>query len=77
MKSSSPLPRWLRAVAQGTLALILSGCLARGAVPQTTTASAITGAPAPDFTLIDLNGNRVSLNALRGNRVLLNFWATW
>jgi peroxiredoxin len=32
---------------------------------------------APDFTLKDLKGNAVTLSALRGKVVLLNFWATW
>lgn len=33
--------------------------------------------PAPDFTLEDLSGKRVSLRGLRGKVVFLNFWATW
>ncbi len=33
--------------------------------------------PAPDFTLPDLNGNRVSLAQFRGQPVVINFWATW
>jgi len=37
----------------------------------------VPGAQAPDFTLTDLNGNPVSLSSLRGQVVLLNFWATW
>jgi peroxiredoxin len=32
---------------------------------------------APDFTLNDASGNPVTLSALRGKVVLLNFWATW
>lgn len=35
------------------------------------------GSPAPDFTLRDLNGQETRLSSLRGNVVLLNFWATW
>ncbi len=33
--------------------------------------------PAPDFTLEDLNGNKVSLSELKGKTVVLDFWATW
>ena len=35
------------------------------------------GALAPEVLLPDLAGNEVSLNGLRGNLVLLNFWTTW
>ncbi len=35
------------------------------------------GAPAPNFTLPDLDGNMVSLADYRGNLVFLNIWATW
>jgi peroxiredoxin len=33
--------------------------------------------PAPDFSLVDLSGTRVSLSEYRGKVVLLDFWATW
>ena len=32
---------------------------------------------APQFTLRDIQGNRVSLESYRGRVVVLNFWATW
>lgn len=35
------------------------------------------GKLAPDFTLLDLNGQQVSLSDFRGKYVLINFWATW
>ncbi len=35
------------------------------------------GDTAPDFQLEDTAGNKVSMSALRGKVVLVNFWATW
>jgi peroxiredoxin len=32
---------------------------------------------APDFSLRDLNGNKVEMKQLKGKTILLNFWATW
>jgi len=32
---------------------------------------------APDFKLVDIQGKQVSLSALKGKVVVLNFWATW
>ena len=37
----------------------------------------VGGGPAPPFELRDLDGNVVSLQALRGKTVALHFWATW
>ena len=37
----------------------------------------LQGTPAPSFTLPDLSGESVSLEALRGKVVAVNFWATW
>jgi thiol-disulfide isomerase/thioredoxin len=33
--------------------------------------------PAPDFKVKDLDGKDLSLEAIKGKVVLLNFWATW
>ena len=35
------------------------------------------GSPAPNFTLLDLEGREVSLSDFRGKVVFLNVWATW
>ena len=35
------------------------------------------GASAPDFSLVDINGNTVSLSALNGKVVILDFFASW
>jgi thiol-disulfide isomerase/thioredoxin len=35
------------------------------------------GKPAPNFSLVDLSGKKVSLADYKGKAVLLNFWATW
>ncbi len=37
----------------------------------------VIGEQAPDFTLRDLAGKTVTLSALEGKVVLVNFWATW
>ncbi|MFZ5997707.1 MAG: peroxiredoxin family protein [Nitrospirota bacterium] len=39
--------------------------------------AANSGSPAPDFTLTDISGKKISLSELKGKVVLLNFWATW
>lgn len=37
----------------------------------------LTDFPAPDFTLNDMKGNKVSLGDLKGNVIYITFWATW
>jgi thiol-disulfide isomerase/thioredoxin len=51
-----------------TLVLLVTNCVAVGTQ---------TGNLAPDFQLQNLDGQTVSLSSLRGNPVMLNFWATW
>jgi len=39
--------------------------------------SPLLNKPAPNFTLEDIHGNKVSLADYKGKAVLINFWATW
>jgi cytochrome c biogenesis protein CcmG/thiol:disulfide interchange protein DsbE len=39
--------------------------------------SVLEGRVAPGFSLVDLDGERWSLEALKGRPVVLNFWSTW
>ncbi len=41
------------------------------------TSSPLVGKPAPEFSLVDLSGKKVSLSSYKGKAVLINFWATW
>jgi thiol-disulfide isomerase/thioredoxin len=54
--------------------LALLGC---SSPPQATVGPPAVGQAAPDFTLHDLGGQPVTLSALRGKVVIVNFWATW
>jgi len=37
----------------------------------------VVGQSAPNFALLDTDGRRVELAALKGKAVVVNFWATW
>jgi len=54
--------------------LLLAGC---GGGRSSTAAPAEDALLAPDFGYRDAAGDEVSLSDLRGQVVLLNFWATW
>jgi peroxiredoxin len=56
--------------------LCLSCAIARAASAEAVSQPAI-GSAAPDFSRKDLAGEEVSLASLRGDVVVLNFWATW
>jgi peroxiredoxin len=52
------------------LSLLLSGC--RASAPKVR-----PGAGAPDFTVTDIQGKKLTLSDYHGKVVLLDFWATW
>ena len=56
------------------LSCCFSGC---SSSPSTLAVAPKVGALAPDFTLPILEGQTVSLDKMRGQPVVLNFWATW
>src|SRR5215207_2535448 len=49
----------------------------RNASSSAVVAAPQQGFPAPDFELINLDGETVKLSDLRGQAVLVNLWATW
>ena len=55
---------------------ILSTLIAAAVVAFPALAGELSGV-APDFTLDAREGGQVSLSELRGNVVMINFWATW
>ncbi len=64
------------------IALLGLAALVWGRVPGERTLTALPpapaiGHPAPDFTLPTLAGGQVTLSDLRGQPVVLNFWASW
>lgn len=64
--------------AGGVAAAILIAGLGWGlAHPAGRQTEAVLGRPAPDIAVRSLDGGEVSLSALRGRPVVLNFWASW
>jgi peroxiredoxin len=55
---------------------LILGLAATGLVPARLLAGDVAG-PAPDFTLASREGKALSLSELKGDVVLINFWATW
>jgi cytochrome c biogenesis protein CcmG/thiol:disulfide interchange protein DsbE len=53
----------------GLLTLLIAGCYSGSRPPR-------IGTPAPDFSVQD-SDRQVALSQLRGQIVVLNFWATW
>jgi peroxiredoxin len=55
---------------------LVSILIAAGVVAFPALAGELSG-PAPNFTLQSRSGEMVSLEGLRGDVVMINFWATW
>lgn len=69
---------WLISAGAGSAWIVYS----RESLPQQLDTSGLPAGPlsgylAPDFTLTNLQGEEVSLSQLRGQPIILNFWATW
>ena len=60
-------------VSQWLATVLVGSVLAVGALAS----SGLTGQPAPDFALKNAAGENVRLTDLRGDVVMINFWATW
>jgi peroxiredoxin len=56
--------------------LLLACCLSLS-LPGMAVAAATPGSAAPDFSLAARDGGKVRLGDLRGQVVMINFWATW
>lgn len=60
------------------LAGLAAGCACAGVRSSRVWAGGLqVGAPAPAATLVTLDGRRISSAELRGQVVILTFWATW
>lgn len=75
-KASHGRHRWFRRV-EITLWILVAGALLRRMAPPPEVALLAVDQPAPAFTVRTLDGEKVSLDDLQGEVVLVNFWATW
>lgn len=63
---------------QSALLLVIMLLAISGAVHSEQTLTAIKNTvPAPDFQLLDTDGNTHRLSDYRGKPVIINFWTTW
>lgn len=72
--------RWRALLLGAVVVVILAVAAVLGSAiggPATTAASPLVGRQAPDFRLAGLNGPAVRLSDLRGQVVVVNFWASW
>lgn len=67
----SPVGWFIIALVIGLLALVGVGLFRAQQGPVG------VGSPAPDFTLTTFEGRQIPLSSLKGQVVLVNFWASW
>ena len=66
-----------RIVIWGIVALSLAGLYVMSRSSASKPKLTASGNPAPDFTVTDIDGKKITLSDYRGKVVLLDFWATW
>ena len=66
-----------RILIYGIVVLCLLGLYVAGRRTAQKPKLAASGNAAPDFTVTDINGRKLSLSDYKGKVVLLDFWATW
>lgn len=68
----------LGCVIVGTLGwMVLDSAYFSPTAPVESVQKTFTPSPAPSVTFPKLNGGEIALDTLKGNTVLLNFWASW
>ena len=66
-----------RLIIYGVVALCLLGLYVASRRTAPKSKPSASGNLAPDFTVTDLDGKKLSLSDYKGKVVLLDFWATW
>jgi thiol-disulfide isomerase/thioredoxin len=66
------------AAKQAAMAAAKAELVPAGSAPDASlNSSPLLGKQAPEFSLADLSGKKVSLSSYKGKTVMINFWATW
>ncbi len=61
----------------GWRGLLIAAAMGWAAPASAATPRIVVGEPAPEAEMTLLDGSKVALSSLRGQVVVLNFWATW
>ncbi|WP_232298794.1 TlpA disulfide reductase family protein [Granulicella tundricola] len=62
---------------QASRVALIPEAAGKGGAAENPDAPKMQGKVAPGFSLVDLDGKKVSLASFKGKPVLINFWATW